>query len=81
MKYNQNFRKKKSLVFLRNLKLPYFFSTGKSKRKTAPLLPQNGMLLFVRVFKKYFPMLARGKRLLLKHAFPGIYNEEFVETQ
>ena len=58
MKYNQNFRKKKSLVFLRNLKLPYFFSTGKSKRKTAPLLPQNGMLLFVRVFKKYFPMLA-----------------------
>lgn len=57
MKYNQNFRKKKSLVFLRNLKLPYFFSTGKSKRKTAPLLPQNGMLLFVRVFKKYFPML------------------------
>lgn len=57
MKYNQNFRKKKSLVCLRNLKLPYFFSTGKSKRKTAPLLPQNGMLLFVRVFKKYFPML------------------------
>ena len=55
MKYNQNFRKKKSLVFLRNLKLPYFFSTGKSKRKTAPLLPQNGVLLFVRVFKNFSP--------------------------
>lgn len=72
MKYNQNFREKKSLVFLRNLKLPYFFSTGKSKRKTAPLLPQNGVLLFVRVLKKLFPMLARGKRLLLKPAFGNL---------
>ena len=69
MKYNQNFRKKKSLVFLRNLKLPYFLVRESQNEKQRPFF-RRMVCCFSFASLKIFHHVSKRETTAIKACIP-----------